>query len=374
MTTVTDAPSARTDSGAVPTPRPTRDRHGEPPHPDGTAADGAAPGTASTSPQERRRSAAPKADVGSGSPPDPSGDSPPAQETAPDHEARGDARGDQDDRSGWGDVAPASPSPGRSTRTQPLVPDADGDERDELAALVIEEPGEATRTRPTEAPTTDGSRPWPDTVVIELRMAPTPRPVPRLTLPQVLPASAATPRPAPASLSPTAPDSRPDRRGHVAPSIERLGQNLVPTYRHRGPGAPLALLDQPVPGVTPGPPGDVDPRQAACVLATSAVEVISGSRPLAQLARWVTPAIYLALEQRRRLSRPADGPDPDPVLPRMRPSAVGRATVRRVRTVRVAEDVVESAVVLGHADRVRAVAIRLVARNGSWRAEALVVG
>jgi hypothetical protein len=51
-----------------------------------------------------------------------------------------------------------------------------------------------------------------------------------------------------------------------------------------------------------------------------------------------------------------------------------RAVVRALRMMRVDEDTVESAVVVSHVGRVRAVALRLVRRNGRWRAAELVIG
>lgn len=132
----------------------------------------------------------------------------------------------------------------------------------------------------------------------------------------------------------------------------------------------------------PGPPrhpGALDPRRFSCLLATAALEVVSGVRPVAQLAGWVSPAVLDGLSQRRLLGDedlpPSTALDRSgcgrTVAPTLRTS---RPTVRRVRTMRVDERVVESAVVLRWADRCRAVAVRLVAGAGGWRAEALVVG
>ncbi|MEV7972744.1 Rv3235 family protein [Cellulomonas sp. NPDC089187] len=292
-------------------------------------------------------------------------------------------------------------------------------------------------------------------VVVELRMAPTPRPLRREPL-TPMPARTAAADPAPsAEVPPT--EVPPERavqestgagteastetaavighRGAVLPTVERLGSWSMPTYRHGiGPSLPgehdeVALRARTVgmprtpeqPGtrsgaVRGGPPeartdsrasgrdvrvaagtgggdrataardgravgsgddrspSELDPGRLCCLIAMAAVEVLTGSRPLAQLARWVTPAIYLALEQRRRLSRFREGTAAEPVLPRAQTSPTGRPTVRRLRAMRLAADVVESTVVLGHADRVRAVAVRLVEREGVWRAEALVVG
>lgn len=128
---------------------------------------------------------------------------------------------------------------------------------------------------------------------------------------------------------------------------------------------------------------ELDPRQACCMVALAAVEVLAGNRPLAQLARWLTPEVYDGLARRAVLTAPgtrvldaaagardlaADPTDPVPA------GAARRPSVRRVRVHRVDEHTVEASVVVAHADRVRAVAVRLTRSTGRWRAAALVVG
>lgn len=128
---------------------------------------------------------------------------------------------------------------------------------------------------------------------------------------------------------------------------------------------------------------ELDPRQACCMVALAAVEVLAGHRPLAQLARWLTPDVYDGLARRAVLTAPGTrvldaaagahdlaGDPTDPV-----PAGVARRpSVRRVRVHRVDAHTVESSVVVAHADRVRAVAVRLTRSTGRWRASALVVG
>lgn len=119
------------------------------------------------------------------------------------------------------------------------------------------------------------------------------------------------------------------------------------------------------------------------MVALAAVEVLAGNRPLAQLARWLTPEVYDGLARRAVLTAPgtrvldaaagvrdlaAGSTDPVPA------GAARRPSVRRVRVHRVDEHTVESSVVVAHADRVRAVAVRLTRSTGRWRASALVVG
>lgn len=108
-----------------------------------------------------------------------------------------------------------------------------------------------------------------------------------------------------------------------------------------------------------------DPKMTSCLIAVAAVEVLTGLRPVAQLARWVSPQVYDQVALRATIQ--AEGADQAP-QPR------GRPTTRRVRMCRISDDIVETTVVVHHRERVRAVAVRLEMRRGRWRAEALVVG
>lgn len=109
-----------------------------------------------------------------------------------------------------------------------------------------------------------------------------------------------------------------------------------------------------------------DPQQWAAHIAQALVEVMHGSRPPSQVMRWTTPEVYAVVA--RRGSRAA------------RQAASGRQTTRRrtrVTRVRICEpapDVAEASVVLVDGARVRALAARLVGRDGRWVVEALQVG
>lgn len=165
------------------------------------------------------------------------------------------------------------------------------------------------------------------------------------------------------------------------PVVERLGAGGVAAYSHAVPdGTPTEPV--PVPALPPGSPGGaaatLDPRQACCMVALAAVEVLAGTRPLAQLARWVTPEVYDTLARRAVLTAPRSRVL-DPVaapadLAGHGGGPVRRPSVRRVRAVAVGQDALEASVVVAHAGRVRAVAIRLTRATGRWRAAALVVG
>ncbi|WP_308281748.1 Rv3235 family protein [Cellulomonas sp. PS-H5] len=136
-------------------------------------------------------------------------------------------------------------------------------------------------------------------------------------------------------------------------------------------------------GGAPGGAPELDPRQACCMVALAAVEVLAGSRPLAQLARWLTPEVYDGLARRAALTAPRSrvldaaaglrdvAAEPTDTVPA---GAARRPSVRRVRVHRVDAHTVEASVVVAQADRVRAVAVRLTRSTGRWRAAALVVG
>jgi hypothetical protein len=174
------------------------------------------------------------------------------------------------------------------------------------------------------------------------------------------------------------------------PAVERLGAARLASYHHPAPGAAPALSRATAPplppGTVPGSAAHLDPRQACCMVALAAVEVLAGRRPLAQLARWLMPDVYDALGRRAALTAPGSRVldatagrddlrrDGRPRAAGERPGAGRRASVRRVRVHRVDAHVVESSVVVAHGDRVRAVAVRLTRASGWWRASALVVG
>jgi hypothetical protein len=112
----------------------------------------------------------------------------------------------------------------------------------------------------------------------------------------------------------------------------------------------------------PGAPATGDPALVARRLATASVEVIAGSRPAAQMARWLAPGVLDALRSRAMLARHA---------------ALHLTHAPNVRNLRIClldERVVEATAVVDDGRRVRAVAVRLEAHRGMWRATALEVG
>lgn len=232
----------------------------------------------------------------------------------------------------------------------------------------------------TATPTPRAGRP-PTTADPDVRLVPALVPPPRRRAP-------GRDGTGPPPLLPGSPG--PDTAEPCGPAVERIGSARLASYRHPVPGdaaaRPRTAAPPLPPGTVPGSSAHLDPRQACCMVALAAVEVLAGRRPLAQLARWLTPDVYDALGRRAALSAPGsrvlDATAGREDLSRAgqprdgtaRPGPGKRASVRRVRVHRVDAHVVESSVVVAYGDRVRAVAIRLTRASGWWRASALVVG
>lgn len=102
----------------------------------------------------------------------------------------------------------------------------------------------------------------------------------------------------------------------------------------------------------------------AATLVRAAVEVLTGSRPTAQLSRWLSADLYDSLARRAGLAVRVLG-RPEPAL---------CARVRRVRCTQVRPGVHEAAVVVHDGVRIRAAAVRVECHRGRWRATALEIG
>lgn len=107
-----------------------------------------------------------------------------------------------------------------------------------------------------------------------------------------------------------------------------------------------------------------DPTVLAGRIALATVEVLGGRRPLAQLARWLTPGVYDALQVRTDLTLRVRRGRPTTRAPQ----------VRRVRTCAVDPHTLEASAVVDDGAVVRAVAVRLESHRGAWRATVLEVG
>ncbi|WP_456826403.1 Rv3235 family protein [Cellulomonas sp. P5_E12] len=125
--------------------------------------------------------------------------------------------------------------------------------------------------------------------------------------------------------------------------------------------SPMAEVDDDEPGPLP----DGDPAVVARTIALAALEVLTGRRSAAQLARWLTPGVLDSLQVRAGLTQRVLG------------GGVGTGrppVIRRARACRVGPLVLEASVVADDGTRVRAVAVRLEAHRGAWRATALEIG
>ena len=127
------------------------------------------------------------------------------------------------------------------------------------------------------------------------------------------------------------------------------------------------------------PQGDPDAEAARRIsgiarsVAQGALEVLGGSRPLQQLARWLDPENYERLQLRANLVRcindPPTGHGGDAAS-----IAHRRVVVRAAQVCPVSPGVYEASVVAYDQKRVRAVALRIEQRRGAWRVTALEIG
>ncbi len=96
-----------------------------------------------------------------------------------------------------------------------------------------------------------------------------------------------------------------------------------------------------------------DPARLAGLLAVAWLEVRGGRRPLHQLRPLLTPAVDQRLAHQ---------------VARGRDRATNLTRIRRIHATRPSDDVCEAVVLLDHAGRTTAIAIRLERRAGRWRA------
>ena len=108
-------------------------------------------------------------------------------------------------------------------------------------------------------------------------------------------------------------------------------------------------------------------------VAQGALEVLGGSRPLQQMARWLDPESYERLHLRANLVRCITSA---PTLRRGgEPASTHRQVIiRSARICQVSTTVFEASVVAFDQKRVRAVALRIEQRRGAWRVTALEIG
>jgi hypothetical protein len=109
-----------------------------------------------------------------------------------------------------------------------------------------------------------------------------------------------------------------------------------------------------------------DPAESLKALATGVIEVISGTRQVDQLARWLSDDVYQRLQVRARKAeaqRVQQG-----VKAHYQNLSVGG-----FRTSSPRDGVIESVVLLNSKTRTRAVTIRLEGINSRWRATSVSV-
>lgn len=140
----------------------------------------------------------------------------------------------------------------------------------------------------------------------------------------------------------------------------------------RSDGASVKRL----PGTPPPPSANEDSPQRISGIARSvaqgALEVLAGTMPLQQMARWLDSDNYERLQLRANLVRciGAHGPRRSQATT----SAHRNVIVRSARVCSVGPGVYEASVVAFDQKRVRAVALRIEQRRGAWRVTALEIG
>lgn len=103
-----------------------------------------------------------------------------------------------------------------------------------------------------------------------------------------------------------------------------------------------------------------DPTRLCGAVVLASVEALRSRRPLAQLARWVSPEVYEALARATR--------------PTPHRSVHYRAVVRGLRVCRIGPNVAEGTAVVHDGTRVRAAAVRFEVHRGNWRATVIQIG
>ncbi|MCC2316889.1 Rv3235 family protein [Cellulomonas chengniuliangii] len=249
-----------------------------------------------------------------------------------------------------------------------------------------------TRASRAAAPTSTAAPRPPEAVAPGLSQSPT------RALPPAEPAVAETttstaaeagepPPPARSASTPPHDPERTPREADTAPVRVRLVPHVVAGRRPRagtGPGpvrpptleeralerrraVPRTSRDRPLERPAPTDATLPEPTSVCCSIVLVALEAMTGTRSISQLARWVTPELYEQLAARAAVTTRAVG-----AVGAARSTA--RPEVRRARVCRLGQRAAEATIVVQDGARVRAVAIRLEERRGAWRAVALEIG
>lgn len=111
---------------------------------------------------------------------------------------------------------------------------------------------------------------------------------------------------------------------------------------------------------------DHDPGLVSAKLALCVIEILAGARPLDQLGRWVSDAVYVQLLRRTVIAaRAREVTGDDARRPRVR---VGEPMIHRLD-----DSIVDAVVMIHQPTRSRAVALRLERHRKRWRATAISV-
>lgn len=112
-----------------------------------------------------------------------------------------------------------------------------------------------------------------------------------------------------------------------------------------------------------------DPAVFAMNLTRRAIEVVSGSRDLAQIARWVTDDVFRSLEEQvnARIRKMSLIPEDK------QPRTLRNFTVSHVRVSQPREGIVEACLLVHGTKRMRAVALRLEGFDHRWRASSFTL-
>lgn len=123
------------------------------------------------------------------------------------------------------------------------------------------------------------------------------------------------------------------------------------------------------------PEDDARVNAIARSVTQATLEVLGGTRPLQQLARWLDPPSYERLQLRANLVRGREQAAADRTGRPQAPVLLHRQVlIRCCRVCPVSEGVYEASVVAAEQDRVRAAALRVELRRGLWKVTALEIG
>ncbi len=151
---------------------------------------------------------------------------------------------------------------------------------------------------------------------------------------------------------------------HIDASTVRNTDPTKPTLRL----APNPRSTAPVTGYEGDSPWDdlPNPQLLLITLCQAVLEILAGTRELAQISRWVTESVYGQLLKRMTLVSRARVAAQQPIK---RPVFV----LDKPRISCPAYGVVEAVVIVRGAERTRSIAMRLEAAGGRWRASAISV-